>query len=349
MARQPRVEYAGALHHVMSRGNDGIPIFRDDEDRSLFLDLLAQEIARSCWVLHEYCLMTNHFHLEIETPECTLSTGMHRLLARYAQRFNMRHGRRGHLFQERFKNVLVEKESYGLELSRYIALNPVEAGIVERPEEWAWSSYAARAGFATGPEWLTLDPLLSQFGVDRTPQQQAYRTFVHEKIGDKEDLVDRAVARIYLGTASWIDRIQALLDESERSEEHPRASVHPGRPEFDDVVDAVAKTFDTTAEAIETSHGTLERRLVAWFAFEEGLVPLRRIAKRLDLTSAGGISSLVARCRKGLTTDPEIRALAEACRGRMRRRPPPVIFPREVPPPTMTARQYHRAPSRSRR
>ncbi|HEX7705639.1 MAG TPA: hypothetical protein VF701_04180 [Thermoanaerobaculia bacterium] len=95
MARQPRVEYAGALHHGMSRGNGGIPIFRDDEDRLLFLELLAQEIVRSCWVLHEYCLMTTHVHLEIETPECTRATGMHRLLARYAQRFNKRHGRRG--------------------------------------------------------------------------------------------------------------------------------------------------------------------------------------------------------------------------------------------------------------
>ena len=86
MARQPRVEYAGALHHVMSRGNDGIPIFRDDEDRELFLDLLAQEIVRSGWVLHDYCLMTTHYHLEIETPECTLSTGMHRFLGRYVER-----------------------------------------------------------------------------------------------------------------------------------------------------------------------------------------------------------------------------------------------------------------------
>ena len=177
----------------------------------------------------------------------------------------------------------------------------------------------------------------------------AYRTFVLEKIDDKEDLFDRAVAQIYLGTASWIDRIQSLLDETERSEEHPRAQVHPGRPELEDVVDAVAQTFDTTADAIETTRGTLERRLVAWFAFEEGLVPLRRIATRLGLTSAGGISRLVSRCRNEIIGDPEIRALADACRSRMRRSPPPVIFPREVPPPTLTARRYHRAASRSRR
>ena len=333
MARQPRIEYAGALHHVMSRGNDGIPIFR--------------EITRSGWILHEYCLMTNHYHLEIETPECTLSTGMHRFLARYVQRFNRRYGRRGHLFQERFKNILVEKESYGLELSAYIVLNPVRAGMVARPEDWTWSSYRARAGLVRCPEWLTIDPLLSQFGSDRPRQQQAWRNFVLEKIEATADLLDRAVAEIYLGTTSWIDRVQAALDANERSAEHPRAQVHPGRPSLEDVMNAVASTFDTTPGAIAQTHGTLERRLVAWFAFEEGLVPLREIAKRLDLTSAGGISSLVSGCRDEIKRDCQIRALADACRSRMHRRPPPFLFPPEVPP--VTARHYHRAASRSRR
>lgn len=347
MARQPRTEYAGALHHVMSRGNDGIPIFRDDEDRQLFLDLLAQEIARSGWILHEYCLMTNHYHLAIETPECTLSTGMHRLLGRYAQRFNSRHERRGHLFMERFKSILVENEAYGLVLSPYIVLNPVHAGMVARPEEWSWSSFRARAGMIKCPEWLTIDPLLSQFGADRPSQQAAWRTFVLERIDSTDNLLESAVAQKYLGTAPWIDRIQALLDEHEQSEDLPRGQVHPGRPELADVLSAVATTFDTTPEAITQSHGTLERRLVAWFAFEEGLVPLRRIARRLGLTSAGGISKLVSRCRQEITRDAEIRSLVDACRSRMRRKPPPFLFPPEVPP--VTARHYHRAATRSRR
>jgi REP element-mobilizing transposase RayT len=347
MARQPRIEYAGALHHVMSRGNDGISIFRDDDDRRLFLQLLDEEVARSRWILHDYCLMGNHYHFTIETPECTLSIGMHHLLGRYVQRFNRRHRRRGHLFQERFKNVLVEVESQGLELSRYIALNPVRAGLAERPERWEWSSYAARAGFAKSPQWLTLDPLLSQFGPDRASQQVAYREFVLEKILAADDLTEKFTAAIYLGTAQWFDRVQRLLDEHERSEEHPRAQVHPGRPDLEGVMDAVATTFDTTPEAIHAGRGTLERRFVAWFAFEEGLVPLRRIARELGVTSAGGISRLISRCRRELRDDPEIRAIAEACRGRMRRRPPPFIFPPQVPP--LTARRYHRAPSRSRR
>jgi hypothetical protein len=219
--------------------------------------------------------------------------------------------------------------------------------MVAQPEEWTWSSYNARAGLTRCPPWLTIDPLLSQFGADRPSAQQAWREFVLERIDDTEDLLDRAVSQIYLGSAAWIDRIQKLLDEKEQSEDLQRAQVHPGRPELEDVIDAVAKTFDTTPEAIAQSHGTLERRLVAYFAFEEGLVPLRRIAKRLGLTSAGGMSTLVSRCRIEIRRDPDTRALADACRGQMRRRPPPFLFPPQVPP--ITARHYHRAFSRSRR
>ena len=348
MGRQARVEHEGALHHVMSRGNDGIPIFRDDEDRQLFLELLAQEISRSGWILHEYCLMTNHYHLEIETPECTLSTGMHRFLGRYVQRFNRRHGRRGHLFQERFKNILVEKEPYALELSRYIALNPVRAGMVARPEDWAWSSYGVRAGLRECPEWLSVGPLFAQFGAERQSQEQAYRRFVLEAAAaDGTELFEGTAGRIYLGSASWIDRIQTVLDESERSEEHPRDHVHPGRPGFADVVDAVASTFDTTWETIVQTRGSIERRLVAYLAFEEGLIPLRRIARQLGLKSAGGISTLVSRCRVELALDSDTRLLIETCRRRMRRRPPPFLFPPQFP--ALTARQYHRAASRPRR
>jgi putative transposase len=347
MARQPRVEYPGARHHVMSRGNDGITIFHDDGDHELFLGLLAEEIVRSRWVLHDYCLMGNHYHLKIETPECTLSTGMHRLLGRYAQRFNRRHQRRGHLFEARFKNVLVEEDAYGLELSRYIALNPVRAHLVKRPEEWKWSSYAARAGLAEAPGWLSLDPLFRELGCGPETEQREYRDFVLSKISDPDTLMDKLTAQIFLGTASWIDKIQKLLDEEERSEEHPREQVHPGRPNLEDVVEAVAKTFDTTPEAISGSHGTVERRLVAYLAFEDGLVPLRRIARQLRLTSAGGVSNLVSRCRKELSRDSEMLSLAEACRGHMRRRPPPFLFPPLMPP--VTARHYHRAASRSRR
>jgi putative transposase len=341
------VEFPGALHHVMSRGNDGIAIFRDDDDRLLFLDLLGEEVVRSRWVVHDYCLMENHYHLVIETPETTLSSGMQRFLGRYVQQFNRRHARSGHLVERRFKNILVEKESYLLELTRYLALNPVRAGRVERPEEHAWSSYRARAGLERGPGWLTTGPVFASFAPDPEGQQREYRRFVAAGIEAPRELMDELRAQMYLGSEGWIERIQGVLDAEERSEEHPRAQVHPGRPEMDDVLEAVAQTFDTTAEQIAGSRGTLERRVTAYLAFEEGLVPLRTIARRLGVTSAGGMSSLVARFRRELGCDATLGELVETCRSRMRRRPPPAPAVRLTP--AVTARRYHRGKSRSLR
>lgn len=342
MARQLRIEYEGALHHVMSRGNDGIPIFRDDRDRELFLELLAEEVGRSHWIVHDYSLMGNHYHLAISTPECTLSTGMHRLLSRYARRFNRRHGRRGHLFEDRFKNVLVEEESHGLVLTRYIALNPVRAGLCERPEDWQWSSYAAHAGFVDKPVWLTTHTLLAEFGPTVDVAQQAYRAFVLAGMGAGDDtIVESPLAGMFLGTAKWIEQVQQIIDGVERSEDLPREQVHPSRPSFDGVLNAVAQTFDTTVEEILVGRGSVARRLVSYFAFEEALIPLRTIAREMGVTSAGYISTLVARCRRELCEDASLRELAEACRRRMPRQQPPFVPRGESP--ARTARRYHRA------
>ena len=348
MARPLRIEYVGALHHVMSRGNDGIPLFRDDIDRLKFLSLLSRTIRRFGWVLLDWVLMTTHFHLSVQTPECTLSDGMHWLLGTYASWFNRRHRRRGHLYQDRFKNVLVDENEYLLTVARYIVLNPVKAGMVRRPEDYIWSSYRARAGYEPAPEWLTLEPVQFLFGHDAAQARAAYRQFVDEGMADPRDLAEEAMQKLFLGGAAFIEKIQALIDSEERSEEALRIQVHAGRPELDDVIEAVAKTFDTTAEEIRKERGTLPRRMSAWIAFEEGLIPLRRIARALGVTSAGGISNLVRRCSEELARDPAMRELAEACRARMKRRPPPVL---QLPPgrTPLTARRFHRAPTVSRR
>jgi putative transposase len=322
-------------------------IFRDDDDRRLFLSLLGEEVIRSRWLLHDYALMDNHYHLSLTTPECTLSTGMHRLLSRYVQTFNRRHGRRGHLFQDRFKSVLVDEEFYGIEVSRYIALNPVKANLCQRPEDWRWSSFRARIGLEPAPNWLAIEPLASLFGADASRQRATYREFVNAKVATPGDLFDHVIGQIYLGTTVFIDRVQALLDQHERSQDLPRVQVHPGRPDLDHVLQAVAQSFDTTSEAISTGHGSLERRMVAYLAFEEGLIPLRRIGRALHLRSAGAVSNLVRKCRMELSGSNELRELTAAILDRMQRRPPPPFFPPERPIPT--ARNYHRAQSRSRR
>ena len=178
MPRPLRVQLAGGLFHVTARGNRRLDIFVDDTDRRLFLHFLDATIARCHWRCHLYCLMPNHVHLVIETPELDLSSGMQRLNGMYAQCFNHRHDVSGHLFQGRFHSALVESNWHLLELSRYVVLNPVRAGLCEDPAEWPWSSYSAMTGRARCPRYLVVDWLLSQFGSNLESARCAYQDFV---------------------------------------------------------------------------------------------------------------------------------------------------------------------------
>jgi len=148
MARPLRIEFDGALYHITSRGNDRRAIFKDDGDRELFLRTLALVTERFHWICHAYCLLNNHYHLVIETPDGNLSKGMRQLNGVYTQAFNKRHRRVGHIFQGRFKGILVQKDSHFLEVCRYVVLNPVRAKTVGQPHQWKWSSYRATIGNA---------------------------------------------------------------------------------------------------------------------------------------------------------------------------------------------------------
>ena len=182
MSRPLRIEYEGAVYHVTSRGNDRADIFLSDDDREIFLAVLDHVVERFGWVCHAYCLMTNHFHLMIETPQANLSRGMRQLNGVYTQRFNRSRGRVGHVFQGRFKSIVVDKDAYLLELSRYIVRNPVAAGMVDHIGDWPWSSYQATAGVVPVPDYLETDWLLSQFGRDRARALAAYIRFVDEEV-----------------------------------------------------------------------------------------------------------------------------------------------------------------------
>ena len=203
MARPLRPEYAGALYHVTSRGDRQESIYRDDDDREDWLAVLAQVCERFNWVVHAWCQMTNHYHLLVETADGNLSRSMRQLNRVYTQRFNRRHDEVGHLYQGRYKAILVQKESYLLELTRYVVLNPLRAGMVEELEEWPWSSYCATTGLYKPPQWLDTDWLLSQFGRDRTSAISDYRRFVMDGKGVSSPLKHTRY-QLLLGDDSFI-------------------------------------------------------------------------------------------------------------------------------------------------
>ena len=157
MARPVRLKFEGALYHVTSRGDRREDIYETDEDRLAFLGLLGAVCDRCNWVCHAYCLMGNHYHILVETPDANLSRGMRQLNGVYTREFNVAHDRVGHVFQGRYKAIVVDADKYLMELARYIVLNPVRAKMVDRPEEWQWSSYVARGNRRAAPERVEVD------------------------------------------------------------------------------------------------------------------------------------------------------------------------------------------------
>ena len=233
MARPLRVEFEGAVYHITSRGNAGAAIYAGDVDRTLFLKVLEDTIVRYRWLCHAYCLMSNHYHLLVETPEPNLSRGMRHLNGVYTQSYNRVHRRMGHIFQGRFKSILLEKESHLLEVARYIVLNPVRAGMVRHPRRWKWSSYRATAGEVQPPPFLALDWLLSQFDARSRQAFLAYRKFV--KAGKGVSLWDGLQGGALLGSETFAAQIRPLLHDAAGSQEISRTERLLGQPSLEEL------------------------------------------------------------------------------------------------------------------
>lgn len=282
MARQLRLEFEGALYHVTARGNARQPIFQDDADRQRFLDLLGQETRQQRWRCYAYCLMDNHYHLLVETPEANLSRGMRRLNASYTQRFNRRYGRVGHVLQGRFKSILVEKESYLLELCRYLVLNPVRAAVVETAADWRWSSYRATAGDEPTPTWLDVAGVLTLFDPSPTAAQRAYRRFVHAAIGHASPWA-QVRGQIFLGRAAFLTRMEALI-QGQRVGNVPAAQTRPTRLRPEEVVARVAAVYGLTVRALLTRGHAEAYCSAAWLLRRAANEPLARVAKRFGVS-----------------------------------------------------------------
>ncbi|MHB8789155.1 MAG: transposase [Desulfobulbaceae bacterium] len=230
MARPLRIEFPGAVYHVTSRGNARADIFLTDSDRQAFLDVLAGVIEKYNWLCHAYCLLGNHYHLIIETPDPNLSLGMRQLNGVYTQAFNRAHQRVGHVFQGRFKAILVEKGSHLLELCRYVVLNPVGAGMVAKPDDWRWSSYKYTAHGGKAPEFLTNDWVLGQFAERKVAARQRYRKFVTQGLTSSSHPWGKLVGQVFLGSEKFVARMREKLGDRQDIKEIPRAQRYPGRP-----------------------------------------------------------------------------------------------------------------------
>jgi len=212
MARPLRIEFAGALYHVTSRGDKKAAIYLDDDDREIFLNTLNEVRTRFNWVIHAYCLMDNHYHLLIETPDSNLSLGMRQLNGVYTQRFNRKHERVGHVYQGRFKAIIVEKDAYLLELARYIVLNPVRARMVRTANQWPWSSYQATIGKVKPQGGLNSDWLLSCFAKRLPIAINRYKKFVAEGKNQPSPWND-LTNQVFLGSEKFIKKTKKYIPE----------------------------------------------------------------------------------------------------------------------------------------
>lgn len=275
MARPLRLEFAGALYHITSRGNERKPIYFDHADFEIFLSILGKVCERYNWVVYAYCLMPNHYHLLLETPEPNLSKGMRQLNGTFTQAINWKHQRVGHLFQGRFKAILVDKDPYFLELCRYVVLNPVRANMVQMLDDWPWSSWHAITGKAVAPDWLCTDALLARFAEQRSVAQKQYAKFVYQGKGVK--VWDKLSNQIFLGNEDFVQNHLALLNELEELSDIPKKQRRQAPKRLEEYEQA-AKTRDEAIFAAYCSGGYTLKEIGSYFGLHYSRVS-RIVAK----------------------------------------------------------------------
>ncbi len=252
MARPLRIEFPGALYHVTSRGDRKEDIFADDQDRMAFLDILGDVVRDFRWTCHAWCLMDNHYHLVIETPDANLGRGMRQLNGVYTQFYNRRHDQSGHLFQGRYKAILVDRDAYAMELARYVVLNPVRARLTASPDKWRWSSYRPTVGLDPAPPWFEADVCLALFATGRSVARRRYAQFVAEGIGRDSPWKDLR-AQIYLGDERFVTRMQSRVDpEAKGNINVPRAQRRQPAPPLSKIAKAHVDRDDAMIAAHDT-------------------------------------------------------------------------------------------------
>jgi REP element-mobilizing transposase RayT len=289
MARPLRIIYPGAFYHVTSRGNEKKDIFKSKRDREKFLDYLSTATERYGAVIYAYCLMGNHFHIFLQTPDGNLSQIMRHIIGAYTTYFNIKRKRAGHLFQGRYKAVLVEADEYAAELSRYIHLNPVKAGITANADEYQWSSYRSYVGTASTPEWLMSGFILGSFGKNEKTAQKNYRDFVEKlDLEAYESPLKNVHGGSVLGSPDFIEEIsETHLKERGEDKDIPALRHFSKRPPLEELIEIARKTL--------LDNEKLARQVGIYLCHKYSGAPLKEIATRfgVGITAIGEASKRV--------------------------------------------------------
>jgi REP element-mobilizing transposase RayT len=339
VARPLRIVFPGAWYHVTNRGLERRAIFPTVADGTRFLDLIAQVSARFALEVHAFCLMSNHYHLLVRTPLGNLSEAMRHLDGVYTQRFNRSHGRDGPLFRGRFACVLVQADRHLVCAARYIHLNPVEAGLVDRPEDWPRSSYRGYLDPRLAPAWLHTRVVLGWFGP--TGGRERHRAFVEQGVdGSTASFFGRSRRPPVLGSAIYRASLSATLDDvaSVAGVEMPDVDRLAVRPSLDAIARCVVETFDVAVDRLPARRGRSTRRealargALVDLAVRAGRHPLKRVAAWLGYARATSAANAARRFRAACEDSPEVRArLAEIVSGLRQagaREPDPASAPR---------------------
>ncbi len=314
MGRRPRVHFPGALYHVISRGNQRQRVFRDDQDHRRFETLLSEAVKGHALTLYAYVMMPNHFHLLLEVSRAPLSKAMQSLLYRYTYYYNRRYRKIGHLFQGRYKAIVCDRDSYLMELIRYLHLNPVRAGVVKDPRQYRWSSHGEYLR-GRSDHGIAVDQGLKLWGAQRGQALKAYQGFMSDGrgAGHQEGYYEVKEQR-YLGDEKFVEDVHQAVDDQERS--------RPVRITMADVIQAISADAGVASGVIlNKGRGRKESRLRAEAAYvgrEVGGIGLTEAAKYLG-RDPSTMSLALTRLEEGLNTDVKRRKQLEAICTRLRR------------------------------
>lgn len=311
MARPLRIEFENASYHITARGNEKKDIFTVRRDYEKFLDYLGVVHKRYKTIVYSYVLMDNHYHLLIETPEPNLSRFMRDLNGHYTIYFNKKHERYGHLFQGRYKAILVDKDNYLLELSRYIHLNPVRAGILPKPEDYRYSSMSYYSSNKTSPEWLNVNFILELFGKTLQEQRNTYKKFVYAvDAGSTNPLID-LYANSILGSEAFIEKITSkFLREKDISNQVPESINLRYGKSLDEIATAVMNYYEIEKGILTKKKAKFNKgkKIFVYLARRYTDNKLNRISEFLDNSvTPEAISKLFSRTEDDLVQHKDLR------------------------------------------